>query len=169
MSAHGSFVSDNEKYASTFDKGHLAIPPAKKLALVTCMDARVEPLSQLGLNLGDAHVIRNAGGIAQESLRSIVISQYLLGTREIAIFRHTGCGMLTFTSEQVRKVIRETHPGNDAVAHAVDKLDFSEFSSLEESVKADIQFLKGNPLVLKETPITGWIYDVKTGKVKQIV
>ncbi|KXN81132.1 hypothetical protein AN958_06086 [Leucoagaricus sp. SymC.cos] len=167
MSAHKIIVSGNEKYASSFDKGQLALPPTKKLVVVTCMDARIEPLSQLGFDLGDAHVIRNAGGLAQKALRSIVISQRLLGTREIAVFRHTGCGMLLFTSEQVRSLVRDAHPGDDEVSRAVGELDFLEFSNLEESVKADVKFLKENVLVLPETTITGWIHDVETGKVSE--
>ncbi|KAF9455021.1 carbonic anhydrase, partial [Macrolepiota fuliginosa MF-IS2] len=166
MSAHKDFVPGNENYVSTFNKGHLALPPAKKLIVVTCMDARVEPASQLGIELGDAHVIRNAGGAAREALRSIIISQRLLGTREIAVFHHTGCGMLTFNSEQLRDIVRDAHPGDDDVAKAVNAIDFLEFPTLEESVKADVQFLKENPLVLKDTTITGWIYEVETGKVR---
>jgi carbonic anhydrase len=144
------------------------------------------PLPQLGLDLGDCHVIRNAGGSAfvdvliscilpclftfsrHESIRSIVISQRLLGTREIAVFHHVGCGMLTFTSEQLRTTIKDAQPQNTEVADAVGKMDFLEFSKLEESVKADIRFLKESPLVLTETTITGWIYDVETGEVRGI-
>lgn len=103
----------------------------------------------------------------RESLRSIIISQHLLRTREIAVFRHTGCGMLTFTSEQARRIVKDAYPGDNTVSQAMHELDFLEFSNLEESVKADVQFLKENDLVPKETTITGWIYDVDTGKVKQ--
>jgi carbonic anhydrase len=103
---------------------------------------------------------------SKDSLRSIVISQRLLGTHEIAVFRHVGCGMLLFTSDQVRNIVKDASPGNSKVAKAVEELDFLEFSNLEESVKADVQFLKENPLVLKETMVTGWIYDVETGKVR---
>lgn len=102
----------------------------------------------------------------RESIRSIVISQRLLGTREIAIFRHVGCGMLLFTSDQVRDIVKSAEPGNNEVANAINEIDFLEFSNLEESVKTDVQFLKENPLVLKDTTITGWIYDVETGKVR---
>ncbi|KAF8078264.1 carbonic anhydrase [Lyophyllum atratum] len=165
MSAHQEFRKRNDAYVATFDKGGLALPPAKKYIVVTCMDARVEPAGQLGIDLGDAHVIRNAGGCAKEALRSVVISQRLLGTREIAVFHHTGCGMLTFSTEHLRKVVKDSEPGNSAVAEAVDKIDFLEFGHLENSIKSDVKFLQENPLVLKDTKVTGWVYDVTTGKV----
>ncbi|KAJ8517041.1 hypothetical protein ONZ45_g5740 [Pleurotus djamor] len=158
------FAKNNEQYAATFDKGHLPLPPSKKIIFVTCMDARVEPAGQLGIGLGEAHVIRNAGGLAKDALRSIVISQRLLGTREIALFHHTGCGMLTFTDPQLKDIVKDAAPGNAAVASAVDAINFGPFSELEASVKADVQFLKENPLLLEGTKITGWIYEVETGK-----
>jgi carbonic anhydrase len=101
----------------------------------------------------------------KEALRSIVISQRLLGTREIAVFHHTGCGMLTFTTPQLRDIVKKAHPGDEGVAKEVDSIDFLEFPHLEESVKSDVKHLEDNPLVLKETTITGWIYEVETGKV----
>ncbi|KAJ3509802.1 hypothetical protein NLJ89_g5025 [Agrocybe chaxingu] len=164
MSAHQDFIPGNELYVSTFDKGHLPLPPSKKVAVVTCMDARIEPATQLGINLGEAHVIRNAGGSAKEALRSVVISQRLLGTREVAVFHHTDCGMLTFTNEQLHEKVKAEAPGNAAVAAAVDAIDFLPFSQLEESVKEDVAFLKENPLILDGTILTGWVYDVTTGK-----
>ncbi|PPQ88084.1 hypothetical protein CVT25_014382 [Psilocybe cyanescens] len=169
MSSHHEFIPSNEVYASSFEKGGLTLPPKKQLIVVTCMDARIEPLSQIGIELGEAHIIRNAGGSAQEALRSIVISQRLLGTNQVAVFRHTDCGMLTFTNEQIRDKIVSAASGDAAVAQAVNAIDFLPFPTLEESVKADVQFLKENPLVLEGTTLTGWIYNVHTGKVKQIV
>ncbi|CAA7259954.1 unnamed protein product [Cyclocybe aegerita] len=169
MSAHQDFIPGNELYVSTFDKGHLPLPPSKKVAVVTCMDARIEPATQLGINLGEAHVIRNAGGSAKEALRSVVISQRLLGTREVAVFHHTDCGMLTFTNEQLHDKVKAEAPGNAAVAAAVDAIDFLPFSQLEESVKEDVKFLKENPLLLEGTNLTGWVYDVTTGKVQRVV
>ncbi|KAF9474086.1 carbonic anhydrase [Pholiota conissans] len=168
MSYHQSFTSLNHNYVASFDKGHLPLPPSKHVAVVTCMDARVEPASQLGINLGEAHVIRNAGGRAKEALRSIVISQRLLGTREVAVFHHTDCGMLTFNNEDIRKQIKSEESGKAEVASLVDHIDFLPFPDLEQSVKDDVEFLKENPLLLEGTVITGWTYDVKTGKVKQI-
>ncbi|KIM85456.1 hypothetical protein PILCRDRAFT_5756 [Piloderma croceum F 1598] len=164
------FIQANADYVANFgDKGSLALPPAKKLIVVTCMDARLDPAAHLGIKEGDAHVIRNAGGSAKDALRSIIISQRLLGTREIAVFHHTGCGMLTFSSNDLRSIVKEANPGNATVASQVDSIDFLEFGHLEDSVKADVGFLHESPLVLKETHVTGWVYEVETGKIRQIV
>ncbi|EAU92659.1 carbonic anhydrase [Coprinopsis cinerea okayama7 len=146
MPAHESFAANNAAYVAAFDKGHLPLPPAKKYTVVTCMDARID----------------------KEALRSIVISQRLLGTREVAVFHHTDCGMLTFTTPQLQDIVKDAAPGNDAVASAVDKIDFLEISDVEGSVKSDVKFLQENPLVLPETKITGWTYDVRSGKVQQV-
>ena len=103
---------------------------------------------------------------SKEALRSIVVSQRLLGTREIAVFHHTGCGMLTFSTDQLKAIVKDAAPGDTRVEREVEKIDsFLEFSELEQSVKDDVKFLQGNPLVLKETKITGWTYDVQSGKV----
>ena len=102
--------------------------------------------------------------VSKEALRSIIISQRLLGTREIAVFHHTGCGMLTFDTPQLRKLVKDSDPSNPALS-AVDEIDFHEFNGLEESIKADVKFLEENPLVLPGTKITGWVYEVETGKV----
>ncbi|KAJ7594917.1 carbonic anhydrase [Mycena floridula] len=166
MSA-AAFVTKNEKYASGFTKGSLPMPPAKKLLIVACMDARVTPAESLGIELGEAHIVRNAGGCARDAVRNIVISQRLLGTREIAVFHHTDCGMLTFSSSQLRDIVKKETAG-DEVAQAVDAIDFLEFNDVEASVKEDVEFLKNHPLVLKGTTVTGWIDDVKTGKVSQV-
>lgn len=166
---HANFIQEkNREYAASFDKGHLPIPPSKKLLIVTCMDARVDPAASLGLELGDAHVVRNAGGVVKEAIRNIVISQRLLGTRSIAVFHHTDCGMLTFSTGQLRDIVKQQDSSHQ-VAEAVDKIDFLEFDNLEESVKRDVQFLKDHPLVLKETVVTGWVYNVTDGKVTRLV
>jgi len=168
-SAWEGFTKPNEQYAVGFgSKGNLPIPPAKKLAIVTCMDARINVYAELGISEGDSHIIRNAGGSAKDALRSLIISQRLLGTREIALFHHTDCGMLTFSTPQLRSLIKDSDPSNHAL-HAVDQIDFLEFPELETSVKNDVQFLKENPLILSETIITGWVYEVETGKVRRIV
>ncbi|KJA25765.1 hypothetical protein HYPSUDRAFT_37235 [Hypholoma sublateritium FD-334 SS-4] len=169
MAYHEKIADLNGKYAASFDKGDLPLPPSKKVIVLTCMDARVEPASQLGINLGEAHVIRNAGGLAKDALRSIVISQRLLGTREVAIFHHTDCGMLTFTNEVIRDQVKSEEAGNAAIVSAVDSIDFLPFPDLVQSVKDDVKFVKENPLVLDGTTVTGWTYDVRTGKVAQIV
>lgn len=169
MSANTEFAKANEAYVATFDdKGALPLPPAKKLIVVTCMDARLLPEAHLGLHEGDAHVIRNAGGVAADAIRSIVISQRLLGTREIAIFHHTDCGMLTFETEHLRDIIKSSSPGDDEVAKLVNDLHFHEFNDLEGAVKKDVAFLKSHPLLLKETKVTGWLYAVETGKIQQV-
>ncbi|KAI0359044.1 carbonic anhydrase [Trametes cingulata] len=170
MSAYKDFLKANEEYVANFgDKGKLPLPPSKKLLIVTCMDARINPYAHLGIKEGEAHIVRNAGGVAKEALRSIVISQRLLGTREIAVFHHTGCGMVTFDTPKLRALVKESDPGNAALAAAVDRIDFLEFQGLEESVREDVRFLQENPLVLPGTKVTGWVYEVETGKIRQIV
>lgn len=105
----------------------------------------------------------------REAIRSIVISQRLLGTREIAVVHHSGCGMLTFTTEQLQEIVRNASPGNSEVADAVNKIEFLEISNLEESVEADVKFLQEHPLVLEDTKVTGWVYEVESGKVNQLI
>lgn len=155
--------------------------------MAQCSPVLCSPYFHLGIKEGEAHIVRNAGGIAyvftpcalgllahscvpnhssKEALRSVVISQRLLGTREIAIFHHTGCGMVTFDTPQLRDIVKESAPGDAELAHAVDDIDFLEFKHLEESVKEDVRFLQENPLVLPGTKVTGWVYEVETGKVR---
>ncbi|KAJ6616221.1 carbonic anhydrase [Mycena sp. CBHHK59/15] len=167
---HTEFVKRNEPYAAAFgDKSSLAMPPAKKLVIVTCMDARIDPAASLGISEGDAHVIRNAGGLAKDALRSLIISQRLLGTREIAVFHHTDCGMLTFSTDALRSIVKDAAKGDAMVAAQVEAIDFLEFSDVEGSVKADVAWLKSEPLLLSDTTVTGWVFDVKSGKVQQIL
>lgn len=159
--------SANYKYSSSFgDRGSLALPPAKKLAIVTCMDARIDPAAALGIKEGDAHIIRNAGGLAKEAIRSIVISQQLLGTKEIVLIHHTDCGMLTLSSRAMKEHVKKAVP---SAINEIDAIDFGAFNDLEVSVKDDVEFLKNSPLVLKDIPITGWIYEVESGRVRQVV
>ncbi|KAL0573355.1 hypothetical protein V5O48_008598 [Marasmius crinis-equi] len=133
------------------------------------MDARINPFKQLDIEEGDAHIIRNAGGMARDALRSIIISQRLLGTREIAVYHHTGCGMVQFTTPSLRQMVKDADPLNAEAAKQVDQIKFLEYSDLEQSVKDDVEFLKTNPLVLKETKVTGWIHYVETGKATRVV
>ncbi|KAH8649906.1 carbonic anhydrase [Xylariales sp. PMI_506] len=156
------FEAANEKYAASFTKGDLPLPPARKVAVVACMDARLDPAKVLGLEEGDAHVIRNAGGRTIEALRSLVISQQLLGTREIVILHHTDCGMLTFTDDAIRTKIRDGELKGNA-----DHIAFLPFNDLKQSVLDDIAFLKASPLLL-DVPITGYIYEVETGKIVKV-
>jgi len=170
--AHTQFEESNLPYAASFgDKGKLSSPPAKHLAIVTCMDARIDVVAQLGLKEGDAHIIRNAGGSAKDSIRSLVISQRLLGTREVAVFHHTGCGMQTFTTLQLREKLKASAEEGDKekVAAAADAIEFLEFSDLDKAVEEEVEFLRTHPLILKETEITGWVYHVESGKVRRVV
>ncbi len=157
----------NEQYAARFDQGALPMPPARKLAVVTCMDARLEPLAFLGLRLGDAHVIRNAGGRATgDAIRSLVISQRLLGTEAVLVIHHTDCGMLTFSNEQLRERIQQDL-GADAHAIAAQH-DFLPFADLAASVRDDVAALRASPLIPEQIPIYGLIYDVRTGRLQQV-
>ncbi|CRG86972.1 hypothetical protein PISL3812_03985 [Talaromyces islandicus] len=161
MSVAQEFEAANAKYAGGFTKGSLPLPPARKVAVVACMDARLDTARALGLEEGDAHVIRNAGGRVTDALRSIVISQQLLGTREIVIVHHTDCGMLTFSDETIRGKIKSDLKQN------ADHIAFLPFNDLKQSVIDDIQILKDSPLVL-DVPITGYLYEVETGKIVKV-
>ena len=163
MPAADDFVEANEKYAAGFSNSDLPSRPAKKAVVLTCMDARLLPSRFLGLEEGDAHVIRNAGGRAQDALRSIVISQRLLGTNEVVVIHHTDCGMLTFKNEDLYAKVREDL-GADA-----SEIDFLPFPDLEQSVRDDVQFLKDSPLVPDDVSIRGFVYDVKSGKVTEVI
>ncbi|KAJ5716067.1 hypothetical protein N7493_007978 [Penicillium malachiteum] len=161
MSVAREFETANKHYAASFKKGDLPLPPARKVAIVACMDARLDPARALGLEEGDAHVIRNAGGRVSDALRSIVISQQLLGTREIIIVHHTDCGMLTFTDDDIRgKIRKELNQDADHIA-------FLPFTDLRQSVLDDIRFLKGSELVLN-VPVTGYKYEVESGKIVKV-
>ncbi|MCJ1486226.1 hypothetical protein MMC06_006403 [Schaereria dolodes] len=162
-----NLVSKNEEYASNFAEGHLALPPAKKYIVVTCMDARIDPAAAFGISLGDAHVIRNAGGNAKDGLRSIVISEQLLGTNEVLIIKHTGCGMLTFKNEDAHAVVEK----NLGIAgkQELSGLDFQPFPDLEEAVKDDVAYLKNSKAIPDNVTISGWVYDVQTAKVKSVI
>ncbi|GAP87290.1 putative carbonate dehydratase [Rosellinia necatrix] len=162
-----NLAEKNAEYARTFDQGHLALPPAKKYLVVTCMDARIDPAAAFGISLGDAHVIRNAGASAKDAQRSIVISEQLLGTREIILVKHTGCGMLTFTNDDAHALVRQNL--GPAAAAELGPLDFLPFPVLDDAVRDDVEFLKRSATVPEDVPITGWVYEVETGKVRQVV
>ncbi|KAL2152223.1 hypothetical protein VTH82DRAFT_5407 [Thermothelomyces myriococcoides] len=156
-------------YSATFDKGHLALPPAKKYLVLTCMDARIDPARAFGIELGDAHVIRNAGASAVDALRSIIISEQLLGTNEIVLVKHTGCGMLTFKNEDAYGIV-EKNLGQEAVEELKQRdLDFLPFPDLEEAVKKDVDFIRSTKLVPESVTISGWVYEVETGKTRRVV
>ncbi|RVX74055.1 hypothetical protein B0A52_01886 [Exophiala mesophila] len=159
----------SEKYSSGFTKGHLALPPAKKYLVLTCMDARIDPAQAFGIELGDAHVIRNAGASAHDALRSIVISQQLLGTQEIVLVKHTGCGMLTFTNEDAYALV-DKNLGPDATAEAKSRnLDFLPFPEVDSAVESDVKYIRATKLVPDNVTISGWVYHVESGKTRRVV
>src|SRR5687767_6335158 len=162
MSVIDELIQANEEYAKTFDRGSLPMPPARRLAVVTCMDARIVPSRQLGLEEGDAHVIRNAGGRARDALRSLVISQRLLGTNEIAVIHHTDCGMATFTNPDLHAKVKQDLGADSS------EIDFLPFSDLEESVREDVNFLLSSPLIAKAILIRGFVYDVRSGRLTEV-
>ena len=163
MSATDNLLANNQSYAHSFAKGSLAMPPAKKLAVLTCMDARLDVHRILGLELGDAHIIRNAGGVATEdAIRSLIISQRLLGTEEIVLIHHTDCGMLTFTDDELKKQIeKETGIRPHFALEA--------FSELEADVRQSIARIAASPFVPIKSKIRGFVYDVKTGELGEVV
>ncbi|RUS12647.1 putative carbonic anhydrase [Endogone sp. FLAS-F59071] len=163
MSIIEEFVAANDQYAVNFTKGSLPLPPGRKAVVLLCMDARIDPARALGLEEGDVHVIRNAGGRAADALRSIIISQRLLGTETIVILHHTDCGMLTFDNKHIHGVIHEQLNGADA-SH----IDFLPFENLEQSVRDDVKFLKDSPFIPDSILIKGFLYDVKTGKINPV-
>lgn len=162
MTTTDELLSANRSYAEKFQKGELPLPPARKIALVVCMDARIDPARALGLEEGDAHVIRNAGGRIADSLRSLAISQELLGTEEVAIVHHTDCGMLTFTDAALRERLRKSRSADaDAIA-------FLPFGDLDQSVRDDLAVYAASPLVRHDIPVRGFVYDVKTGRLREV-
>jgi carbonic anhydrase len=164
MSIMDRFRKRNDTFAEDFDKGDKTLVPAHPFVVLTCMDARLHPEAFLGMEIGDAHVIRNAGGRASDdALRSLIISSRLLGTQEYAVIHHTDCGMLTFSNDDLRgKLAADT--GRDA-SH----MDFLPFSDLEESVRDDVHRIRDNPYIPADIEVSGWVYDVKTGELREIV
>ena len=159
MSVAQEFQKANDAYASSFSKGDLPMPPARHVAVLTCMDARLDPARFLGLEVGDAHVIRNAGGRASEdAIRSLAISQQLLGTNAVVVIHHTDCGMLTFSNEDLRTKLKQQLNAD------AEHIDFLPFKDLEQSVRDDVATIKNSPLLLKNIEVSGFIYDVKSGK-----
>ncbi|MBA3420510.1 MAG: carbonic anhydrase [Thermoleophilaceae bacterium] len=155
-------LRNNEAYVQGFDKAGLPIPPAKRIAVVTCMDARLSPYVMLGLNEGDAHVISNAGGvITDDEIRSLAISQRLLGTEEIMVIHHTDCGMLTFTDDDFRRQIQdETGIKPQWPAEA--------FADLEEDVRQSVARITTNPFIPKKDSVRGFVYEVETGRLREV-
>lgn len=154
-------LAENDRYAAQFDRSNLALPPGRKLAVLACMDARLTVEDALGLRTGDAHIIRNAGGLAtDDAIRSLVISQHLLGTEEVIVVEHTGCGMLTFEDEPVREQIAQT------TGETVD-LPLRPFANLEANLRAQVERIRSHPWV-KDVPVSGLVYEVESGRLRQI-
>ena len=150
-------------YAASFDKGDLPLPPARRIAIVACMDARLNPYALLGLHEGDAHVIRNAGGvITDDEIRSLAISQRLLGTEEIMLIHHTDCGMLTFSDDGFRERIRTETGIKPAWAAET-------FEDLDEDVRQSIARIKASPFIPRKDGVRGFVYDVATGSLREVV
>lgn len=163
MSVTDEFLSANAEYAGAFTKGDLPLPPARRTAVLVCMDARIDPAKALGLAEGDAHVIRNAGGRASDdAIRSLVISYQLLGTREFVVIHHTDCGMLTFSNDQLHQKLRD-ELGADAGA-----IDFLPFSDLDQSVRDDLITIRASDLIPDEIPVRGFVYDVTSGGLREV-
>ena len=149
----------NEEYASSFEKGHLPMPPGRRFAVVTCMDARLDPAKFLGLDEGDAHVIRNAGGlVSDDAFRSLVISHHLLGTQEAFVIGHTDCGMLTFNNDELRARL-----GPEAAG-----IDFLPFSDVNARVKESIRVIEQSQLLPDSFSATGFVYDVGSGLLREV-
>jgi carbonic anhydrase len=162
MSVTDELLQNAESYASSFDKGDLPLPPGKKIAVLACMDARLNPYGLLGLNEGDAHVIRNAGGVVtDDEIRSLAISQRLLGTEEIVLIHHTDCGMLTFTDDDFKKSVQdEVGIKPEWAAESFDDLD--------TDVRQSIARIKASPFIPKKDSVRGFVYEVETGKLREV-
>jgi carbonic anhydrase len=163
VSVTDELLANNAAYVAEFNgKGELPLPPGKKVAVVACMDARLNVYGALGLAEGDAHVIRNAGGVVtDDEIRSLAISQRLLGTQEIILIHHTDCGMLTFTDDEFKRSIQdETGIKPEWAAES--------FSDLEEDVRQSIARIKASPFIPRKDSVRGFVYEVETGRLREV-
>ncbi len=159
-----ALIAANERFADGFTQGDLPMPPARRIAVLTCMDARLHPERFLGFAIGDAHVIRNAGGRASDdAIRSLIISSRLLRTNEFCVIHHTDCGMLTFSNEDLRRQL------TDDLGADASEIDFLPFTDLEESVRVDVQRILESPFLAPGIVVSGHIYDVRTGRLGHVV
>ena len=162
MSTTDELLGNAERYAEGFDKADLPMPPGKKVAVVACMDARLNPYGLLGLHEGDAHVIRNAGGVVtDDEIRSLAISQRLLGTEEIILIHHTDCGMLTFSDDEFRTQVEQE-------TGVRPPWSCETFGDLEEDVRESIARIKNSPFIPKKESVRGFVYDVATGRLNEV-
>ncbi len=162
MSSTDDLLANNADYVSSFDKGDLPLPPATKTAIVACMDARLNVYGALGLTEGDAHLIRNAGGVVtDDAIRSLAISQRLLGTQEIILIHHTDCGMLTFTDDEFRGAIeKDTGIKPEWAAEA--------FGDLDADVRQSIARIQASPFIPRKDSVRGFVYEVETGRLREV-
>lgn len=159
MSIVEEVLAANERYAAAFDRGGLPAPPARRFAVVTCMDARLDPARFLGLEEGDAHVIRNAGGVVNDdAIRSLVISHHLLGTQEALVIGHRGCGMTSFTNADLR----------ERLGPAAEGIDFGPFADVAKRVRESVEAIRRTPLLPDSFGATGFVYDVETGRLERV-
>ncbi len=162
MSVTDDLLRNNERYAETFDKGDLPLPPARGVAVVACMDARLDVHKILGLEEGDAHVIRNAGGVVtDDEIRSLAISQRLLGTREIILIHHTDCGMLTFTDDELKRQIQDDVGIKPEFA-------MEAFTDLDEDVRQSIARIQASPFIPHKDGVRGFVYEVESGRLREV-
>jgi len=162
VSSSDTFVANSEHYAASFDKGRLPMPPASHVLVVACMDARLNPYGILGLSEGDAHIVRNAGGVVtDDAIRSIVISQRLLGTNEIILIHHTDCGMLTFHDDDVKAQI-------EAETGIRPPFALEAFPDLDGDVRQSIARIKASPFIPKTDSVRGFVYEVETGRLREV-
>ena len=162
MTAVDEILTNNARYAESFDKGDLPLPPARNLAVLACMDARLDIHKLLGMQEGDAHVIRNAGGVVTDDvIRSLMISQRLLGTREVLLIHHTDCGMLTFRDDDVKDAIEADTGLRPAFA-------LEAFRGLEQDVRQSISRIQASPFIPNKDQVRGFVYDCATGRLNEV-
>ncbi len=162
MSTTDDLLRNAERYAERFDKGDLPLPPARKVAVLACMDARLNPYGLLGLSEGDAHVIRNAGGVVTEDeIRSLAISQRLLGTQEIMLIHHTDCGMLTFTDDDFKRSIQDEIGIKPSWSP-------ESFTDLDKDVRQSMARIRESPFIPRKDSVRGFVYDVHTGALREV-
>jgi carbonic anhydrase len=163
MSNTDDLLANAQSYEASYDKADLPLPPARKVAIVACMDARLNPYAILGLTEGDAHVIRNAGGVVtDDGIRSLAISQRLLGTEEIILIHHTDCGMLTFTDDAFKRSIQ-------ADTGIKPQWAVEAFPDLEEDVRQSIARVKASPFIPRKDSVRGFVYEVETGHLREVI
>jgi carbonic anhydrase len=162
MSTTDDLLRNAQAYADSFDKGDLPLAPARKVAVLACMDARLDPNAVLGLQEGDAHVIRNAGGVVtDDAIRSLAVSQRLLGTEEVVVIHHTGCGMLTLNDDEFKRSIQE-EVGIKPTWSA------ESFGDLDEDVRQSVARIRASPFIPRKDSIRGFVYEVETGRLREV-